>query len=238
MRLNQFLAKAGVASRRKADLLIEAGKVRVNGKKVETLGYIIDEKIDKVEVDGREAKIGQNLIYILLNKPKGYLSTAIDPFGRPIVLDLLPEVKERIFPVGRLDLDSEGVLLLTNDGDLAYTLTHPKFEIEKVYQVKVKGEVSPNNIEKLNKGVILEEGIKANAQVKVIQIKKEITELEVTLKEGRKREIKRIFSALGHKVVELVRKRFATLTCKGLKSGEWRYLSKEEIDGLKKMSLK
>lgn len=234
MRLNQYLAKAGIASRRKADLLIQEGKVKVNDKKVESLGFIVDEKKDKVEVDGKKVKAGQDLIYILLNKPKGYLCTVFDPFGRPTVLDLIPQVKQRVFPVGRLDLDSQGALLLTNDGDLTYRLTHPKFQIEKVYQVRVKGIVSPDDLKKLKEGVVLEEGVKANAQARILKVGNDTTELEVILKEGRKREIKRIFSALGYKVFGLVRERFDILTLDGLGTGKWRHLKTSEIEFLGK----
>jgi len=238
MRLNQYLAKAGITSRRKADLLIGEGRVKVNGEKVESLGFIVDQRKDSVEVDGKKVKIGQDLVYILLNKPKGYLCTVFDPFGRPTVLDLIPHLKERVFPVGRLDLDSQGALLLTNNGDLTYKLTHPKFQIEKVYQVKVKGIVSQEDVKKLKGGIVLEEGVKANAYATILNSGNDTTELEVTLKEGRKREIRRIFLVLGYKVLELVRKRFDILTLDGLGVGKWRHLSTSEVGSLGKSGKK
>ena len=234
MRLNRFLAKAGIDSRRGADLLIQAGRVEVNGKKVEELGFVVDENKDEVKVDNKKVEIGQELIYILLNKPKGYLCTVKDPFGRPTVLDLISLDKKRIFPVGRLDLNSQGVLLLTNDGDLAYALTHPKFQVEKVYQVEVQGTVKPEDLEKLEGGMILEEGVKVFAQAEIIKISDNITQLKVTLKEGKKREIKRIFESLGFRVADLVREKFDFLTLKGLEAGQWRHLDQKEVERLKK----
>jgi len=214
--------------------LIQSGKVTVNGIPVQELGILIDEKKDEVTVDGKKVSLQEDLIYILLNKPKGYLSTVKDDFQRPTVLDLVGKEKN-IFPVGRLDFNTEGVLLLTNDGELAYRLTHPKFEIEKTYLVFVKGEIDPIILEKFKQGVKLEEGVVARGEGKIIQTEKERSVFQLTLREGRKREIKRMCQMVGLEVGNLIRTKFAHLTTRGLKTGQWRYLTEREIVQLRKM---
>lgn len=235
MRLNKFLAHSGVCSRRSADLLIQSGRVSVNGIPVQKLGMLIDEKSDEVTVAGKKVSLQENLIYILFNKPKGYLTTVKDNFNRPTVLDLVGKEK-KVFPVGRLDLDSEGVLLLTNDGELTYRLTHPKYEIEKTYLVTVKGELDKGILEKFRKGIKLEEGIIARGEGKIIKTEKELSVFELKLKEGRKREIKRMCKELDLKVCHLIRTKFAHLTTKGLKIGQWRYLTEMEIVQIKEIA--
>ena len=232
MRLNKFLAQAGISSRRGADLLIRSGRVTVNGVKIEKLGILIDEKKDEIRVDGKKIYLPEDFLYILLNKPKGYLCTVKDGFGRPTVLDLVGKDK-KVFPVGRLDLDTEGVLLLTNDGELAYRLTHPKFQVEKTYLVTVKGETNEKILKKFRKGIKLEDGEIARGEAKVIKIEKWNSVFELKLKEGRKREIKRMCKAVGLSVTNLVRTEFAHLTAENLKPGAWRYLEEKEIDRLK-----
>jgi 23S rRNA pseudouridine2605 synthase len=234
MRLNKFLAHSGVCSRRNADLLIESGRVVVNGIPVQKLGVVIDEQRDKVTVDGKQVSLQPNLIYILLNKPKGYLSTVKDSYHRPTVLDLVGKDK-KVFPVGRLDQDTEGVLLLTNDGELAYRLTHPKFQIEKTYLVTVKGEMDQKILEKFKQGVKIEEDVVASGEGKIIRAEKDRSVLELTLKEGRKREIKRMCEMVGFPVSNLIRSKFAHLSARGLQTGQWRYLTDREILQLKKM---
>ena len=214
--------------------MIQSGKVTVNGIPVQELGILIDEKKDEVTVDGKKVSLQEDLIYILLNKPKGYLSTVKDDFQRPTVLDLVGKEKN-IFPVGRLDFNTEGVLLLTNDGELAYRLTHPKFEIEKTYLVFVKGEIDPIILEKFKQGVKLEEGVVARGEGKIIQTEKERSVFQLTLREGRKREIKRMCQMVGLEVGNLIRTKFAHLTTRGLKTGQWRYLTEREIVQLRKM---
>jgi 23S rRNA pseudouridine2605 synthase len=235
MRLNKFLAHAGVCSRRNADLLIASGRVAVNGIPVQKLGILIDERRDEVTVDGKKVSLAEKSIYILLNKPKGYLSTVKDGFRRPTVLDLVGKDK-RVFPVGRLDQDTEGVLLLTNDGELAYRLTHPKFQIEKTYLVTVKGKMDQRILEKFKQGVKIEEAVVASGEGKVIRAEKERSIFELTLKEGRKREIKRMCEMVGFPVSNLIRSKFAHLSARGLKTGQWRYLTEREILQLKKMA--
>jgi pseudouridine synthase len=232
MRLNRFLAQAGVSSRRGADLLIQSGRVAVNGIRVGELGISIDEKKDEIRVDGKKVRLPDKFIYILLNKPKGYLCTVKDSFGRPTVMDLVGKDKS-VFPVGRLDLDTEGVLLLTNDGELAYRLTHPKFQVEKTYQVTVKGKITETIAEKFDKGIKLDDGSVAKGEVRVLKMVGGNSVLELRLKEGRKREIKRMCKAVGLPVVALVRTRFARLGVGNLKPKTWRYLKDKEIDRLK-----
>lgn len=235
MRLNRFLAHSGVCSRRKADLLIQSGRVSVNGIPVQKLGVQVDENEDEVKVDGRKISLKQNLIYILLNKPKDYLSTVKDNFGRPTVLDLVGKDKD-VFPVGRLDKDTEGVLLLTNDGELTFRLTHPRFEIEKTYRVTVRGRMKSEVMSRFKQGIRLEEGVMARGEGRIIQADEEKTVFQLTLREGRKREIKVMCQAIGLRVIELKRYDFAGLTTKGLKVGEWRYLTEKEVIQLKKMA--
>ena len=178
---------------------------------------------------------GERLTYLLLNKPKGYISTVRDDFYRPTVLNLLGK-GNRVFPVGRLDQDTEGVLLLTNDGELTFRLTHPKFEIEKTYQVTVGGQIDQKILEDFKQGIILEDGVTAKGEGRIIRSEKEESVFELTLKEGKKREIKRMCEQVGLKVTHLVRTRFAHLTAKGLKTGQWRYLTENEITQLKKLA--
>lgn len=235
MRLNKYIAQSGICSRRSADVLIQAGRVTVNGIPVQKLGTLVDETKDSVAVDGRNVALGVKHLYLLLNKPPGYLSTVKDSFHRPTVLDLVGKEK-KVFPVGRLDLDTEGVLLLTNDGELTYRLTHPKFEIEKTYLVTVEGEMNEKVLEEFRRGIKLEDGVTATGEGKIIKAASKESIFELTLKEGRKREIKRMCLKAGLKVLHLVRVRFAHLNAKGLKSGQWRYLTGKEVTQLQKLA--
>ncbi len=228
-RLNKYLADCGVASRRKCDELIEQKRVVVNGELVQSLGYKIDETVAEVTVDGHQVKLANRFIYILLHKPKGHVTTASDDRGRKTVLDLVPN-QPRIFPVGRLDKESTGVLLLTNDGDLAYKLTHPKYNVEKIYQVLLNQPISKKHISKLETGIMLDDGITRPCRVKVMS--KDKQRVELILMEGRNREIRRMLQALDYKVSKLKRIQFATLTLTKLAPGKWRTLTKEEIKKL------
>jgi 23S rRNA pseudouridine2605 synthase len=232
MRLNKFLAQAGVSSRRGADLLIQSGRVTVNGVKIKELGILIDESKDRIKVNGKRVRLSEKSIYILLNKPKGYICTVKDSFGRPTVLDLVGRDK-KVFPVGRLDLDTEGVLLLTNDGELAYRLTHPKFQVEKTYRVTVKGEIDQKTLQGFSQGIKLDDGEIARGRARILKIMSGNSVFQLKLKEGKKREIKRMCKAVGHPVTSLVRTRFANLSVGNLKPKAWRYLQKKEIDRLK-----
>lgn len=236
IRLNKFLAQAGVASRREVDKMIAEGRIKVNGQVVQVLGYKIDDEKDRVEVEGRRVEREEGLIYLMLNKPPGYLVTLKDNFQRPTIQQLLPSLRKRVFPVGRLDYDSSGLLLMMNDGELAYRLTHPRFKVPKAYLVKVKGEPDPSEVTRLEKGIFLDG--KKTAPAKIAQIrgdpKKSLFKIEIY--EGRKREVKRMFQAIGHKVLQLQRTNFGGLKLGSLKAGKWRYLTRKEIDTLKKLA--
>ena len=215
--------------------MIQSGRVSVNGIPVQKLGVSVDEKTDEVSVDGKKVSLHENFTYILLNKPKGYLSTVRDSFRRPTVMHLVGKEK-KVFPVGRLDLNTEGVLLLTNDGELTYRLTHPKFEIEKTYLVTVRGRMDEEILRRFQQGVKLEEDIIARGQARIIKTGEKESVFELKLKEGRKREIKLMCQAVNLRVAHLIRTRFAHLTARGLKTGQWRYLSDREVHHLKKMA--
>jgi len=226
---------AGVTSRRKADLLIKSGRVVVNGKKVQSLGTSVDENKDRVKIDGLGVRLQKDFVYLLLNKPKGFLTSTSDDFKRPVVLDLIQGIKKGVFPVGRLDYDTEGVLLLTNDGDFAYRLTHPRFQIPRIYKVEVIGKDPEKRIKDLKKVVKLDDGSLARVEAGVLKRENEKTTLKLKLCEGKKREVKRIFKALGYQVDQLERLSFAGITAKGLKRGEWRYLFPQEVSNLRRM---
>jgi len=237
VRLNKFLAHSGVCSRREADRLIEEGRVRINGRVADELGLKIDPARDKVDVGGRGVRgVDDRPVYILLFKPAGRVVTVKDPFGRPTVMDLLPKLHARVYPVGRLDAESEGALLLTNDGDMAFRLRHPKHEIGKVYEVRVDGEPSGEDLDKLRKGVFVEGRRTAPARIQVLRGGPRRTSLRIEIHEGRKREIRKMFEALGYEVTDLLRVRFAGLTLEGLRPGQWRYLKKAEVDNLRKLT--
>lgn len=226
MRLNAFLARAGVASRRRADELIKAGRVRVNGLPGE-LNTVVGSR-DRVEVDGERVRL-QRLAYVLLHKPAGVVTTASDPQGRPTVVDLVRH-EARVVPVGRLDVDTTGALLLTNDGPLAHRLAHPRYGVEKVYEVEVEGDLSPATLRRLAEGVELEDGRTAPAGVRKLGRGR----IELTLHEGRNRQVKRMCEAVGHRARRLHRPRYAGLDVRELAPGEWRELTRAEVERLRK----
>ncbi|MGM0466936.1 MAG: pseudouridine synthase [Acidobacteriota bacterium] len=228
MRLNKYLARAGITSRRKADKLIEQGRVRVNGKVVTMLGTKIIPKQDKVEVDGKTVKPEEKL-YLMLNKPPGFLVTLDDPFNRLTIKTLLPDLGVRVFPVGRLDLNSEGLLLLTNDGELAHHLMHPRYNIKKVYMVRIKGQIQSRDLKELSRGVHLDNQRISPDKVKLIKEDSDTSLLKVEIHEGKKREIRRMFQSIGCQVVSLKRIQFAGLKLGNLEKGKWRYLTPKEI---------
>jgi len=236
-RLQKYLASVGIASRRKCEELILHGHIRVNNSVVTKLGTKIDPQKDIVEVEGKLIKYKEKkrYSYILLNKPKGYLTSLSDPFGRPTVLDLLKGIKERVYPVGRLDFNSEGILILTNDGDLAYALTHPAKEVEKVYIVKVKGIPSPEKLKILSEGVVLENNYRISpCSIYLLKITNGNAILKIKIREGKKRQIRKMGEYIGHFVLKLRRTQLGPIYLKGVKPGEYRYLNKEEIKSLKK----
>ncbi|GAG64502.1 unnamed protein product [marine sediment metagenome] len=237
-RLQKYLAGVGVDSRRKCEELILQGQVRVNDTVVTKLGTKIDPQKDTVEVKGKLIKYKEkkHYCYILLNKPKGYLTSLSDPFGRPIVLDLLKDIKERVYPVGRLDFNSEGLLILTNDGELTHALTHPTKEVEKVYIVKVKGIPSSEKLKILSKGVTLKGNYKISpCNIYLLKITNGNAILKIKIREGKKRQIRKMGEYIGHFVLKLRRTQFGPISLKGVKPGEYRYLNKEEIRSLKKI---
>jgi len=236
LRLSKYLSRAGVASRRKAEELIRAGMVEVNGE----VAYLPQTRVnpgDIVEVSGRPVLPPSRYLYILLHKPRGYVTTMHDPGGRPAVGDILPNLPVRVYPVGRLDKDVSGVLLFTNDGELAYRLAHPSYEVPKTYRVEVAGLPAHTVLQHLRRGVILEEGKTAPAQIRKVKMINSGGNalLDVTLHQGWKRQVKRMFQAVGHPVRKMQRIRFAFLEVEGLAPGSYRYLHKIEIEGLQKL---
>lgn len=230
MRLQKYLADCGVASRRASEQLILEGRVSVNGETVTQLGTQVEEG-DKVVFDGRLLKPTNKKIYIMLYKPDKVVSTVSDPEGRKTVMDLV-DVKERLYPVGRLDYHTEGLLLLVNDGDAAYHLTHPKFEIEKEYLCVIAGQISREEVLKLQSGVIIDGEKTAPAKVKVVEITDHTTSLSVIIHEGRNRQVRKMMEAVNKEVLHLTRMRHGELLLTGLKPGQWRTLTKEEIEYL------
>ena len=233
IRLQKFLAEAGIASRRKCEQLILDGQVSVNGQKVQELGTKIIPNEDKITCYGKIVEKQENKVYILLNKPIGYVTTAKDQFGRDTVLNLV-KVKERIVPVGRLDMYTSGALILTNDGDFVYKVTHPKHEITKTYTVTVKGIIQNEEVEKLKQGVQIEDYTTRPAKVKILKtdLEKDISRLEITIHEGKNRQVRKMCEAVGRKVLALHRSKIGDITVKDLKLGTWRYLKKEEVNKL------
>ncbi len=233
IRLQKYLAECGVASRRKCEEYILQGDVQVNNKVVTELGTKVNPKIDIVKFKNKEVKIEEKHIYILINKPIGYVTTVSDQFDRDAVLDLV-KVKERIVPVGRLDMYTSGALILTNDGDFVFKVTHPKHEITKTYTVTLKGIIQANEIEQLQKGVKIDDYITKPAKVKILKtdLEKDISRIEITIHEGKNRQVRKMCEAIGKKVLALHRSKIGNIGVKDLKIGEWRYLKKEEIKGL------
>ena len=229
MRLNAYLARAGVASRRAADELIKGGRVRVNGEPAQLNTFV--ERGDRVEVDGREVT-AQRLAYVLLHKPAGTVTTAHDPQGRLTVVELV-DLPERVVPVGRLDADTTGVLVLTNDGPLAHRLAHPRYGVEKVYEAKVEGEPSEGALQRLREGIDLDDGRSAPARARLLNP----STVELALHEGRNRQVKRMLEAVGHPVRRLHRSRYAGLSLEGLEPGQWRELEPHEVERLRSSPL-
>ncbi len=227
------MADSGLASRRKAEEMIVQGRVTVNGRVVRELGTKIDPERDHVKVDGRHLKPVPPSVFLMLNKPKGYVSSLSDPAGRPTIKDLLTGVGLRVFPVGRLDYDSEGLMLLTNQGELAQALLHPRYHVSKTYLIKVKGVLSEEQITSLERGVELEDGRTAPAAVKKIRKVEENSWLEVTIHEGRKHQVKRMLESVGHPVLKLTRVRFGPLSLGDLPHGQYRYLTDREANALR-----
>jgi pseudouridine synthase len=234
-RIQKILARAGIASRRQAERMIIEKRVSVNGKIIETLGFKADPFKDHIKVDGRRVTAFEPKVMLLLNKPRDYLSTVKDPKGRPTIVDLLKKIKWRIYPVGRLDFDAEGLLLLTNDGDLAYLLSHPSFSIPKTYLVKVRGIPEGRKLERLIRGVRLEDGEAKAVSCSLIRQREKNSWVRVVVTEGRNHLVKRIFSAIGHPVLKLKRIEYGPIQLGDLPFGKFRYLTAGEMEKLKRL---
>ncbi|MFB0520946.1 MAG: pseudouridine synthase [Desulfatiglandales bacterium] len=232
-RLNKIISMAGIASRRRAEELISSGLVAVNGQVETSLGSKAIWGVDSITVDGEAIPDPPRKIYVMLHKPFGYVSTLRDPEGRPIIRDLIRDIKERVFPVGRLDFDSQGLLILTNDGELSYRLMHPRYHIPRTYKVTVEGPLSDVSVERLKEGITLDDGPTNPAHVKVIERGQERSVVRITIFEGRSREIRRMFEAVGHKTIHLVRIGYGSLHLGDLKVGKYRHLEDSELKTLR-----
>ena len=234
IRLQKYLAEAGIASRRKCEEYITDGRIKVNGKIINELGTKVNPEKDEIYFDDKKIENKEELVYILLNKPIGYVTTAKDQFNRDTVMNLI-KIKERVVPVGRLDMYTSGALLLSNDGNFVYKITHPKHEINKTYTVTLKGIVTKEDVEKLEKGVDIGGYITKPAKVKILKtdIEKNISRLEITIHEGKNRQVRKMCEAIGKKIQALHRTKIGNISVKTLKIGQWRYLTKKEIQELK-----
>ncbi|MGE3976771.1 MAG: pseudouridine synthase [Nitrospira sp.] len=235
IRLQKLIASTGLSSRRKAEMLIVSGRVSVNGKVVTELGTKVDPARDHVKVDGKHLTSAQPFVYLMLNKPKNVMSTLDDPGGRTTVKDFLRGVYVRVFPVGRLDFDSEGLMLLTNNGELAQALLHPRYHVPKTYLIKVKGALNNEEIARLERGVRLDDGMTSPAHVKKVRKVEANSWLEITIREGRKHQVKRMLDAVGHPVLRLLRIRMGPLSLGNLEPGEFRFLTDREANALREL---
>ncbi len=234
MRINKFLAECNLGSRRKVEAFVRDGRIKVNGKVVTDLAFSVSEN-DLVEFDGTKVEPNKTLVYVMLHKPKGYITSTSDNRGRKTVLDLLPQELKFLKPVGRLDYDSEGLLLLTNDGEVAFNLTHPTHEVGKVYVAKVEGEVKESELAVLRAGVVIDGVRLSKCKVKKLDFKDNITKLEITIFEGKNRQIRKMFEAVGFKVVFLKRIQIGFLRVSGGYRGKFRYLTTQEINYIKSL---
>lgn len=234
-RLQKFLANNGIASRRKAEEYIKQGKVKVNGKVVFELGTKINPEDDIIEFEGKKVQIETKKIYVLLNKPIDYVTTVKDQFNRDTVIDLVKDAGKNLLPVGRLDMYTSGALILTNDGNFIYHITHPKHEVEKTYTVTLKGKVTNEDVEALKKGVIIDEDYRTKpAKVRIMKIdeEKNISRLEIIIHEGKNRQVRKMCESIGKKVLALHRAKIGDINVKDLQIGKWRYLTKKEVEKL------
>ena len=235
-RLQKYLANSGIASRRKAEEYILQGKVKVNGKVVTELGTKIIPEKDIIEFEGKKVNNDIKKIYVLLNKPIDYVTTVKDQFDRKTVIDIVKNAGKNLIPVGRLDMYTSGALILTNDGDFIFHVTHPKHEVEKTYTVTLRGKVTKEDVENLKQGVIIDEEYKTKpAKVRIMKIdeEKNISRLEIIIHEGKNRQVRKMCEAIGKKVIALHRSKIGNIGVKDLKIGEWRYLTKKEVESLK-----
>lgn len=228
-RLQKIISAAGIASRRHAEKLIAEGRVSVNSILVREMGVKADAQKDLIRVDGKTISVEKNMLYIALHKPAGYVTTMHDPQQRPTVVDLISDVPERVYPVGRLDYDSEGLLLLTNDGDFAQKMQHPRFQMPKVYRIKIQGRLSKEELKQLGRGIKLEDGVFKPENLQIEKFNDKSCWLRLTIREGKNRIIRRGFEVAGHRVARLIRESLGDLSLGSLKEGCWRHLTKKEI---------
>lgn len=233
MRINKFLARSGVASRRQAEQLVEQGRVKINGRIIAELGIQVDETKDVVELDGKPVSPEMGTIYLMLNKPPGYLVSSRDPHHDKLVTALLGEYKGKVFPVGRLDFESAGLLLFTNDGELAFRLSHPRFGVEKTYEAIVAGSINESELAEMDKGIILDDGPTAPCHSVLISIAKTTSVIRITLHEGRKRQVRRMFEKIGYPVIHLKRIEFGGLKLENLKEGKFIKLKPSDVNKLR-----
>jgi len=233
-RIQKIISSAGLASRRQAEKWIEEGRIRVNGRAA-ALGDSADPDCDRIELNGKPIQAESEKYCILLHKPAGYVTTARDPQSRPVVIDLVKNIPVRLYPVGRLDLNTSGLLLLTNDGELAHHLAHPRHGVEKTYLARVRGAVSPQTVQRLETGIMLDDGLTAPARVEVTRQQGTHSWVKITIREGRNRQVRRMFDAVGHTVSRLQRIQFGFLTLENLSPGQYRRLSKAEVARLRQL---
>lgn len=231
MRLQKYIASCGVTSRRKAEELIKQGRVKVNGKTIDQMGQVVNEN-DQIELDGVVITPDKEKVYYMLNKPTGYITSAADEQGRPTVIDLVSSIDVRVFPVGRLDYNTSGLLLLTNDGQMAYKLMHPQHEIKKIYIATIQGNITSKDINLLSKGVDIGGYITAGASAKILNQKNNTSKVEIIIHEGKNRQVRKMFKAVGYKVLELERIAIGEIKLTRLKKGDYRKLNKKEMEYL------
>ena len=235
IRLQKYMAEAQVASRRKSEEMILAGRVQVNGETVTCLGTKVNSGTDVVTLDGEEIHISSHMVYIMLNKPEGCVTTAKDQFGRKSVLDYVKDVRERIYPVGRLDYDTSGLLLLTNDGDITYRLTHPSHNVNKTYIALTQRKPSPADMDKFRTGIVIDGRKTAPAQIEILSSDNKITKLKITIHEGRNRQVRKMCSAINCNVIKLKRTAIGSLELGTLKKCSYRYLTPDEIEYIRSL---
>jgi 23S rRNA pseudouridine2605 synthase len=235
-RLNRILSSAGLTSRRKADEWITSGRVTIDGRLITDPGTKARWGVDRIEVDGQAIPDPSERLYVLLNKPFGYISSLSDPEGRPLAIDLLRDIQQRCYPVGRLDFDTLGMLLFTNDGELAHRLMHPSYRVPRTYKVKVAGEITKDAIHSLRRGIHLEDGLTGPSKVTLLRRDPGQSIIRMTIMQGKHRQVRRMLEAVGYRVVHLVRIGFGNLSLGDLKVGQYRHLDKEEIESLNRLA--
>lgn len=235
MRLQKYMAKCGVASRRKSENIILEGRVKVNGKTITELGIKVDPDKDVVILDNKIIRMEKNNVYIIINKPEGYVTTVSDQFNRPTVIDLIRSIDERIYPVGRLDYDTSGLLILTNDGNLTYKLTHPKHEINKEYIAKIKGIPNNKSLNEFRNGLKIEDYVTSKANIEIIETYRQNSQVKIIIHEGKNRQVRKMCEKIGHPVIKLKRVAIGDLNIDKMKTGEWRFLTSKEVEYLKNL---